>query len=149
MIADELSERCAHESYMSLIRHRNTVHASLSFKRGVDPGTIDNTLSRFKEGLAKQVGTPSRCLNIVGVVLLGNEKEPHAHLIIHSPKSRKTGMTVSTMKDSNKAALEGAMAGSALFSFVLEPVYNLAGLIAYINGPDNLAAKGQKARLIQ
>lgn len=143
---------------VSSYKHHNSVHCAVAFHRGEDHRNIENTLTKLVAVLAKHVGCSQHGITIVGVVIeqdvpvipgmVDTTTSSHAHLIIRSVRSRKTGKTVSRIKE-HHPAIETAMAGTAFRSMVLEPIYSLPGLIDYINGHNNILALGARVFTIK
>lgn len=129
----------------SPIKHRNAIHAALTFHRGASMDDAVKALDRFINLLALHTGLYRGRIWVVGVLIeameapfpgLPSEPAYHCHLIAKSPKARRTGRTVARIKEHHPAIAEGL--ADTLQSFTAEPVFDLPGLISYINGSRNL-----------
>ena len=129
------------------IKHRNSVHVALTFDRGATLEEITVAMDRFVNILSNKTEVQCRRFFIAGVMIeeqvrplpgLPSQPACHAHLVIRSPKGRRTGRTVARIQEHHPAIMDG-LSDSALHSFVMEPVYDLPGLLAYITGPKNLS----------
>lgn len=130
------------------IKHRNTVHVALTFDRGATLEEITVAMDRFVNVLSNLTEVQRRRFFIAGALIeeqvhplpgLPGQPACHAHLVIRSPKGRKSGKTVARIQEHHPTILDG-LSDSALNSFTMEPVFNLPGLLDYVTGPRNLGS---------
>ena len=128
------------------IKHRNSVHVALTFNRGATLEEITMAMDRFVNILSNKTEVQRRRFFIAGVLIeeqahplpgLPSQPACHGHLVIRSPKGRKSGRTVARIQEHHADIMDG-LSDSALHSFVMAPVFNLPGLLAYVVGPKNL-----------
>ena len=118
-------------------QHSNSAHLAVRFHPGSTFLDARAGLERLLNILATRVDIYRGRLFVVGVILQEEPGHLHAHLAIKSPKSRKSGRTISRIREHLPAVQEG-VSDSAVRSFTLEPVHDLTGLFDYITGPRNL-----------
>lgn len=132
--------------------HSTTVHCSISFQKSYGKELVIKTTNQFLETLAQHIGCKAAGLQVAGVLIGEYIHSPdalfHAHLIVKSPKARKTGKTVARIQEHHDSIQE-QMHGGAFNSFQLIPIYGLDGLLDYITGVKNCMMRGNTSFLVE
>lgn len=137
-VSDPLSPTCTDTPW----KHRNAGHLSATFHPGSTCQECRLALERFLNSLACHIQLYRGRITVHGILLeTRKEGNPlfHGHFLIKSPKSRKTGKTVSRCKELHPSITEG-VSDTALKSFTFEPLHDLKGAISYLTGPKNLSS---------
>ena len=123
-------------------KHSNSAHISTTFHPGSTYPECIMALERFLNGLTFAINLFRGRIVVHGVLLeTRQEGNPlfHGHFLVKSPKSRKSGKTIARCRELHASIQEG-ISDSALKSFVIEPIHDLEGAIAYLTGPRNLCS---------
>lgn len=118
-------------------QHSTSAHLAVRFHPGTTLPDARAGLERLLNALSTRVDIYRGRLFVVGVILEEGPGHMHAHLAVKSPKSRKSGRTISRIREHLPAVMDG-VSDSSVRSFTLEPIHDLPGLLGYITGPRNL-----------
>ena len=120
-------------------QHSTSAHLAVRFHPGSTLPDARAGLERLLNILATKVDVYRGRLFVVGILLQEEPGHLHAHMAVKSPKSRKSGKTISRIREHLPAVQDG-VSDSSVRSFTLEPVHDVTGLFAYIVGPKNLSS---------
>ena len=143
---------------LNKLHHRNTVHVSLSFKVDSTRGQMEEAITQLLASLGEEAGCGHLGMIATGVVLgrpttggagVAVVKAHHAHLLVRSSKSRKSGRTVARLPWSSIETIQQSIDGGYCQSFVMEPVYDADSLLSYILGDRNLGAEGSQVFMFE
>jgi hypothetical protein len=117
--------------------HGTSVHACLRFRRQACKEDISQATQAFFEGLAGIVGVKIRRLHIAGVFIAYGD-EYHLHALVRSPRSRRTGLTVSRLKEDQQERFEETIKEDGIITDMrIKAIYDLPGIANYITGKNN------------
>ena len=118
-------------------QHSNSAHLCVRFRPGSTIPDAKTGMERLLNALSTKVDIHRGRLFAVGVLLQEEPGHMHAHLLVKSPKSRKSGKTIARIREHLPDVMDG-IADSSVRSFALEPIHDLPGLFDYVVGPKNL-----------
>lgn len=119
----------------------NAVHCSLTLSRDTTLAHAQECLERFLAHAANTVGIAPARLEYIGSMF--SRPTPHIHLALRTPKSRKSGFSISRMPEDTQQALLDYWVSLTGETAKLERIYNVSSLVDYWSGFKNAARPGQ------